>query len=103
MKNEFQCLDLVVRKLSNDPTPHGYSPPNGHSPPRGFSLEPENPTPSNPPLPNREVDVEDVVLVPDSQSALNEVGVCPDVRAEYRSDDGVVAPSEDPFDLESSK
>ena len=23
MKNEFQCLDLVVRKLSNDPTPHG--------------------------------------------------------------------------------
>jgi hypothetical protein len=26
MKNEFQCLDFVVRKLSNDPTPHGYSP-----------------------------------------------------------------------------
>ena len=23
MKNEFQCLDLVVRKLSNDHTPHG--------------------------------------------------------------------------------
>ena len=69
MKNEFQCLDLVVRKLSNDPTPHGYSPPNGHSPPRGFSPKPENPTPSDPPLPNREVDVEDVVLVLDAQSA----------------------------------
>jgi len=26
MKNEFQCLDLVVRKLSNNLTPHGYSP-----------------------------------------------------------------------------
>jgi hypothetical protein len=30
MKNEFRCLDLVVQKLSNDPTPHGYSPPNGN-------------------------------------------------------------------------
>ena len=64
MKNEFQCLDLVVRKLSNDPTPHGYSSPNGNSPPRGFSPKPENPTPSDPPLPNREVDVEDVVWCP---------------------------------------
>ena len=94
MKNEFQCLDLVVRKLSNDPTPHGYSSPNGNSPPRGFSPEPENPAPSDPPLPNHEVDVEDVVLVPDAQSALNEVGVCPDVRAEYWSDDGVATPRE---------
>ena len=65
MKNEFQCLDLVVRKLSNDPTPHGYSPPNGHSPPHGLSPALENPTPSEPLLPNREVDVEDVVVVPD--------------------------------------
>ena len=91
MKNEFQCLDLVVRKLSNDPTPHGYSPP------RGFSPEPENPAPSDPPLPNREVEVEDVVLVPDAQSALNEVGVCPDVRAECWSNDRVVAPQEIPL------
>ena len=97
MKNEFQCLDLVVRKLSNDPTPHGYSPPNGHSPPRGFSPEPENPTPSDPPLPNREVDVEDMVLVPDAQSTPNEVAVCPDVRAECRSDDEVAAPQEIPL------
>jgi len=69
MKNEFQCLDLVVRKLSNYPTPHGYSPPNGHSLPHGFSPEPRNPAPFDPPLPNREVDVEDVVLVLDAQSA----------------------------------
>ena len=66
IKNEFQCLDLIVRKLSNDPTPYGYSPHNGHSPPRGFSLEPDNPAPSDRPLPNHEMDVEDVVLVPDA-------------------------------------
>ena len=80
-----------MRKLSNDPTPYGYSPP------CGFSLEPKNLAPSDPPLPNREVDVEDVVLVPDAQSALNEVGVCPDVCAECRSDDGVAAPQEIPL------
>ena len=71
MKNEFQCLDLVVRKLSNDPTPHGYSPPNVHSPPHGLSPAPENLAPSKPPLPNREVDVKDAV-VPDAQSTPNE-------------------------------
>ena len=63
-------MDLVVRKLSNDPTPYGYSPP------CGFSLEPKNLAPSDPPLPNREVDVEDVVMVPNAQSAPNEVGIC---------------------------
>jgi hypothetical protein len=97
MKNEFQCSDLVVQKLSNDPTPHGYSPPNGHSLPCGFLPELENPTPSDPPLPNREVDVEDVVVVPNAQSALNEVGVCADVRAECQTDDGVAAPQEIPL------
>ena len=97
MKNEFQCLDLIVRKLSNDPTPHGYSPPNGHSLPHGFSPEPRNPAPFDPPIPNREVDVEDVVLVPDAQSAPNEVGVYPNVHAECRSDDGVAAPQETPL------
>ena len=83
--------------MSNDPTPHGYSPPNGHSPPHGFSLEPGNLAPSDPPLPNREIDVEDVVLVPDAQSIPNEVGVCPDVRAEYRFNDGVATPQEIPL------
>ena len=64
MKNEFQCLDLVVRKLSNDPTPHGDSPPNIHSHPHGLSPAPENSAPSEPLSPNREVDVEDAVVVP---------------------------------------
>ena len=91
MKNEFQCLDLVVRKLSCDPTPYGYSPP------RGFSLEPENPTPSDPSLSNHEVDVEDVVLAPDAQSAPNEARVCCEVCAECRSNDGVAAPHEIPL------
>ena len=86
-----------MRKLTNDPTPHGYSPLNGHSPSRGFSLESENPTPFDRPLPNHEVDVEDVVLVPNAQSAPNEVGVCPDVRAECWSDAGVAAPQEIPL------
>ena len=85
MKNEFPCLDLVVRKLSNDPTPHGLSP------------AAENPAPSEPLLPNCEVDVEDAVVVPDTQSALNEVGVCPDVHAECGTDDVVGAPQEIPL------
>ena len=84
MKNEFQCLNLVVRKLSNDPTPHGYSPP------RGFSPELENPAPSEPLLPNHEVDVEDAVVVSDAQSAPKKVGVCPGVRAECGTDDVLV-------------
>jgi hypothetical protein len=78
MKNEFQCLDLVVWKLSNEPTPHGYAPPNGHSPHGGFLPQPVNPAPSNPPLPDRKVDVEDEVVVPDAQSTPNEVGICVD-------------------------
>ena len=97
MKNEFQCLDLVVRKLSNDPTPNGYSPPNVHLPPHGLSPAPENPAPSEPLLSKREVDVEDVVVVPDDQSTPNEVGVCPDVHAECGTDDVVGAPQEIPF------
>jgi hypothetical protein len=76
MKSEFQCLDLVVRKVSNDPTTHGYSPPNGHSPPGGFTRQPENPAPS-------------MVVVPDAQSAPNEVGVC--------VDDVVAGPQEIPL------
>lgn len=31
--------------------------------------------------------MEDVVIVPDAQSASNEVGICPDVGAECRTDD----------------
>jgi hypothetical protein len=49
MKNEYQCLHLVVRKFSNAPSPHVHSTPNV--------------PPANPLLPNLEVDQEDAVAV----------------------------------------
>jgi hypothetical protein len=55
MKNEYQCLDLVVRKFSNAPSPHLHSAPNV--------------SPANPPLPNLDMDQEDAVVVPNAQSA----------------------------------
>jgi hypothetical protein len=88
MKSEFQCLDLVVWKLSNDPTPLGHSPPIGHSPPHGFLPVEDDPVPCDPPIPNREVDVEDVVVVPDAQFAPNEAIICPN---------GSTAPQEIPL------
>jgi hypothetical protein len=73
MKNEYQCLDLVVRKFSNAPSSHVHSAPNV--------------PPANHPLPNLEVDQEDAVAVPDAQSSLNEFGICPDDRVHCRIDD----------------
>jgi len=60
MTSEFQCFDLVVRKLSKEPTSLVDSPPNCQPPLGGFSPEPDNPAPSAPPLPSHEVGVEDV-------------------------------------------
>jgi hypothetical protein len=57
MKNEFQCLDLVIQKLSIDLTWHGYSPP------REFGLELANASPYDAPLPNY---WEGVVVVADA-------------------------------------
>jgi hypothetical protein len=62
----------------------GIHPPNGHSP-------------SKPSLPNREVNVENVVVAPDAQSTPNEVGVCPGVHAECGTDNIVGAPQEIPL------
>jgi hypothetical protein len=66
-------------------------PPNGHSPHHGFSQEQKNLAPADPPLPNREVDVENAVAVPDAQSAPNEVGIYPQVGVECRTDNIVTA------------
>jgi hypothetical protein len=66
MKNEYQCLDLIVRKFSNALSPHVHSTPNV--------------SPTNPLLPNIEVNQEDVVAVPDAQSGSNEFDICPDDR-----------------------
>jgi len=41
--------------------------------------------------------MEDVVIVSDAQSASNEVGICPDVGAECRTDDVVTTPKEIPL------
>jgi hypothetical protein len=72
-KNEYQCLNLVVRKFSNASSPHVHSAPNV--------------LPANPLLPILEVDQEDAVAVPDAQSCLNEFGICPNDRVHYRIDD----------------
>ena len=82
MRNEFQCLDLVVRKVSIDPTPHGYSPELGDQ------------APFDPPLPDLAVDVEEVPEVPDALSSPNEVQISQPVRVECRTDDVVAAPQE---------
>jgi hypothetical protein len=66
MKNEFQCLDLVVRKLSIDPVRHVCSPLVGLPP------ELPNASPSEAPLPNHP---EEVLVVADVQSATNEVEI----------------------------
>jgi hypothetical protein len=85
MKNEYQCLDLVVRKFSNAPSSHVHSAPNV--------------PPANHPLPNLEVDQEDAVAVPDAQSSLNEFGICPDDRVHCRIDDVDTASSNTTFPL----
>jgi hypothetical protein len=72
MKNEYQCLDLVVRKFSNALGPRVHSAPNVPA--------------ANPPSPNLEVDQEDTVAVPDVQSGLNEFGICPHDRVHCRID-----------------
>jgi hypothetical protein len=62
-----------VRKFSKAPSPHVHSAPNM--------------LPTNPPLPNLEVDQEDAVVVPDAQSGPNEFGVYPHDRVHCRIDD----------------
>jgi hypothetical protein len=83
MKNKYQYLDLVVRKLSKAPSPHVHLAPNVPS--------------VDPPLPNLEVDQEDAVAVPDAQSGPNKFGICPDARAHCRIDDVGTAPQDIPL------
>ena len=62
----------------------------GHSAPHGYSREEGNLALGDPLLPNREVDVEDVVVVPDAQSASNEVGSSHPIRVECQTKNVVV-------------
>ena len=75
MKNEIQCLDLVTRKVSNDPTPQVCSLHNDVPTPHVLSPEMVNSAPVEPPLANIQTDVNEVVLVPDAQSVPNVAGI----------------------------
>jgi hypothetical protein len=61
MKSQFQSLDVVVHRVIFDPIPLGLSPPMGEQ------------AYFNPPVPERDVDVEVLPTVLDAQSAPNDV------------------------------
>jgi len=65
--------------MSNDPAPQVSPPRYEHPTPLVLSPGEDNPGASDPPLPNIEVDVEDVVWVPDAQSGPNQVGISLDI------------------------
>ena len=75
MKNEIQCLDLVVRKVSKDPTPLVCPPHNDR--PMSYVLSPEggNSAPADLSLPNIQIDDVDGIRVPDVQSGPNQTGI----------------------------
>ena len=59
MKSQLQCLDVVVHRVLVDPIPHGFSPPMGQQ------------AHFDPPISERDMDVEVAPTVPDAQSAPN--------------------------------
>ena len=61
MKSQLQCLDMVVRQVLVDPIPHGFSPPMGQQ------------AHIDPPIPEPDMDVEVAPMIPDAQSAPNEL------------------------------
>ena len=63
MKSQLQCLDMVVRWVLVDRIPHGFSPPMGQQ------------THFDPPISEPDMNVEVTPMVPDAQSALNELVV----------------------------
>jgi len=79
MKNEIQCLDLVMRKVSKDPTPLVCPPRNDQPMPHVLSPEGGNSAPTDLSLPNIHIDDDDGVRVPDVQSGPNQTGIVLDV------------------------
>ena len=61
MKNQLQCLDVVVRRVLVDPISHRVSPPMGQQ------------AHFDPPVPKPDMDVEVAPMVPDAQSTPNEL------------------------------
>jgi len=79
MKNEIQCLDLVMWKVSKDPTPLVCPPRNDQPTPHVLSPEGGNSAPADLSLPNNQIDDDDGVRVPDVQSGPNQTGIVLDV------------------------
>ena len=79
MKNEIQCLDLVMWKVSKDPTPLVCPHRNDQPTPQVLSSEGGNSAPADLSLPNIQIDDDDRVRVPDVQSGPNQTGIVLDV------------------------
>ena len=75
MKNEIQCLDLVMRKVSKNPTPLVCPPRNDQPTPHVLSPEGGNSAPADLSLPNIQIDDVDGIRVPDVQSGPNQTGI----------------------------
>ena len=99
MKNEIPLIDLLVRKLSTDSSPHMHSPPgnNWHSPPRELSPEQEFAGPPNPPIANPFGNVQDTVVIPDAESGPNLDGISHNPAAQCHNHDVVTTAQEIPL------
>ena len=99
MKNEIPLINLLMRKLSTDSSPHMHSPPgnNWHSPPRELSPEHEFPAPPDTPIADRSGNVQDTVVIPDVESSPNLDGIFHDPAAQCHNHDVVTAAQEIPL------
>jgi hypothetical protein len=99
MKNEIPLIDLLVLKLSTDSSPHMHSSlrNNWHSPHRELSPEQEFSAPPDPPIANYSENVEDIVVVPDTESRPNLDGISHDPAAQCQNHDIVTAAQEIPL------
>ena len=79
MKNEIQCLDLVMWKVSKHPTRPVCPPRNDYPTADVLSPEGGNSAPAEQSLPNIQIDDDDGVRVPDVQSGPNQAGIVFDV------------------------
>ena len=99
MKNEIPLIDLLVRKLSTNSSPHMHSPPgnNWHSPPHELSPEQEFAAPPDPPIAHPSGNVQDTVVIPDAESGPNLDGISHNPAAQCHNHDVVMAAQEIPL------
>ena len=96
MKNEIPLIDLLVRKLSTDSSPHMHSLPgnNWHPPPRELSPKQEFAAPPDPPIAHPSGNVQDTVVIPDVESGPNLNGISHNPAAQCHNHDVVTAAQE---------